>query len=379
MNTKNYTFKAALIFSLALLMNTSLWAQSPEKMSYQAVIRDSEDILITNAQVGMQISILQGSTNGTVVYSETQAPTTNTNGLVSIEIGGGTGFSTIDWASGIYFIKSETDPSGGTNYSITGTSQLLSVPYALHAKTAESITGAGGVINGNVAGDMLYWNGTEWAIVVAGNEGDILTFLNNKPTWSGGSGIGTVQNPTTGAIWMDRNLGASQVATSSADTQSYGDLYQWGRGADGHENRTSETTTTRSNSDNPGHGNFILNPVPPSDWRNPGNDNLWQGGDGINNPCPDGFRIPTVVEWEAELLSWESENSVGAFGSPLKLPVAGLRHHDNGALNMVGSGGFYWTSTTFGDQVRTFGFSDGSAYAGADRRGFGFSVRCIKD
>jgi hypothetical protein len=126
----------------ALLMTASVFAQTPEKMSYQAIVRDASNKLLTSKAVGMQISILQGSTTGTSVYVETQTPTTNTNGLVSIEIGNGTAmsgtFSGIDWVNGPYFIKTETDPNGGTNYTISGTSQLLSVPYALHAKTADS-------------------------------------------------------------------------------------------------------------------------------------------------------------------------------------------------------------------------------------------------
>ncbi len=121
-----------------VLLTTSVFAQTPEKMSYQAVIRNSSDQLVTNQQVGIQISILQGSASGMVVYTEAQTPTTNANGLVSIEIGGGAGFSSIDWSNDIYFIKTETDPTGGTSYTITGTSQLLSVPYALHAKTVAS-------------------------------------------------------------------------------------------------------------------------------------------------------------------------------------------------------------------------------------------------
>ncbi len=124
----------------AIIITATLWAQSPEKMSYQAIIRNSSNALVTNSTVGMKISILQGTAGGTAVYTETQTPTTNANGLVSIEIGGGTGFDVINWASGPYFIKTETDPSGGTNYTITGTSQLLSVPYALHAKRAENVT-----------------------------------------------------------------------------------------------------------------------------------------------------------------------------------------------------------------------------------------------
>jgi hypothetical protein len=119
-------------------------AQPPEKMSYQAVIRDAGNHLVTT-QIGMRISILQGSSGGTAVYVETQTPTPNANGLVSVEIGGGSvvsgTFAGIDWSDGPYFIMTETDidPAGGlTGYSITGTSQLLSVPFALYTKTVES-------------------------------------------------------------------------------------------------------------------------------------------------------------------------------------------------------------------------------------------------
>ena len=132
---------------VAVLLTASVFAQTPEKMSYQAVIRNSSDQLVTNQGIGMQISILQGSATGTAVYVETHNTTTNANGLVTVEIGNGTvisgDFATINWASDVYFIQTETDPTtaGGTTYTITGTSQLLSVAYALHSKTAETITG----------------------------------------------------------------------------------------------------------------------------------------------------------------------------------------------------------------------------------------------
>ena len=128
-----------------VLLTVSAFAQAPEKMSYQAVIRDASNVLVANQLVGMQLSILQGSATGTAVYIETQTPTTNINGLVSLEIGTGSvvsgSFSIIDWSAGPYFLKTETAPTGGTIYTITGTSQLLSVPYALHANTADSIIG----------------------------------------------------------------------------------------------------------------------------------------------------------------------------------------------------------------------------------------------
>ncbi len=134
--------KHILSIIASLILTLTVFAQAPEKMSYQAVVRDASNNLVSSAEVGMQISILQGSASGSAVYVETQTPTSNANGLVSIEIGGGTvvsgNFANVDWANGPYFIKTETDPAGGTNYTITGTSQLLSVPYALYAKTSGS-------------------------------------------------------------------------------------------------------------------------------------------------------------------------------------------------------------------------------------------------
>ena len=143
--------RIVLIITLAnLLISSSILAQSPDKMSYQAVIRKQNNNLVTNKTIGMRISILQGTVSGTAVYVETHSPTTNDNGLVTLEIGSGTVvsgiFDTIDWANGPYFIKTETDPAGGTNYTITGTSQLLSVPYSLYAKTSgSSIPGPQGI------------------------------------------------------------------------------------------------------------------------------------------------------------------------------------------------------------------------------------------
>lgn len=126
--------------TLVFLITASVYSQSPDKISYQAVIRNSTNKLVANTAVGMRISILQTTATGSAVYVETQKPTTNLNGLASLEIGSGTvvsgTFASIDWSKGPYFIKTETDPNGGTSYTISGISQLLSVPYALYAKTA---------------------------------------------------------------------------------------------------------------------------------------------------------------------------------------------------------------------------------------------------
>jgi uncharacterized protein (TIGR02145 family) len=188
-----------------------------------------------------------------------------------------------------------------------------------------------------------------------------------------------VTNPATGRVWMDRNLGASRAATSSTDDQAYGDLYQWGRATDGHQKRTSSTTTTLSSGDQPGHGSFIVAPNTPNDWRNPQNDNLWQGVNGINNPCPVGYRLPTEAEWDAERASWSSSNTSGAFASPLKLPLAGYRHRGSGLFVDVSSGGYYWSGSESGTGARVLYFSSSDAGMFSLFRAYGFSARCLRD
>jgi hypothetical protein len=211
---------------------------------------------------------------------------------------------------------------------------------------------------------------------------------------SGGSGVypdGTVHctgtptevvdvtNPTTGKTWMDRNLGASQVATSSTDADAYGDLYQWGRGADGHQCRNSSTTSTLSSTDEPGHGDFITYGSSPWDWRSSQNDNLWQGENGTNNPCPSGYRLPTSAELDAEHDSWSSGNATGAFASPLKLPLAGGRDNGSGSLNAAVSFGGCWSSTVVGGYADYLLFLNSHADSDYHYRAYGRSVRCLKD
>ncbi len=673
---KSFTLLFLLLISPGVFI--PLLGQSPEKFSYQAVIRDNVNQLVINQSIGIQISILQGSATGTAVYVETHTPVSNDNGLITLEVGGGSvvsgSFSAIDWASGPYFIKTEADPTGGTGYTITGVSQLISVPYALHAGSADTVTGpltetdpvfgastaagitgadtatwnakldtetdpvfgawdrstgititesqvtdlqnylltesdpafnasvaagitgadtaswnakldtetdpvfgtwdrstgititesqvtdlqnylltesdpafnasvAAGITSsdtaswnqkldhytetqqlsdvlllgnnanatqiknladptddqdavtkiyvdnkampsGTAAGEMLFWDGAQWIPVNPGTHGQTLTFCNGVPTWgpcptapgqpspingptdpcenetgliynvtqeagvtntwtvptgwsitagqgtheitvTAGTDSGNIEvvpsnihgagpaqtlavttqvciptgtyppgyvhcdtanptavvdvtNPITGKTWMDRNLGAVQVATGSTDSLAYGDLYQWGRFADGHQCRNSATTTTLSTTDQPGHGDFIIGMGNPWDWRSPQNDNLWQGVNGVNNPCPIGYRMPTEAELNAERLNWISNDAAGAFASPLKLTMAGFRYASYGSLGFVGSRGRYWSSTISGPPSLGLYFTSTNADMNNYYRAHGFSVRCLK-
>ncbi|SMD33165.1 hypothetical protein SAMN04488029_1530 [Reichenbachiella faecimaris] len=137
---KILTIVLTMLFIVSLLIIQQLQAQAPSKMSYQAVVRDASGTLVIDQEIGMRISILEGSSSGTAVYVETHNPTSNSNGLISIEIGDGSvvsgTFSDIDWSTEAFFIQTEIDPLGGSSYTITGTSQLMSVPYALYAEKA---------------------------------------------------------------------------------------------------------------------------------------------------------------------------------------------------------------------------------------------------
>ena len=205
-----------------------------------------------------------------------------------------------------------------------------------------------------------------------------------------------VTNPATGKTWMDRNLGANRAAISSTDAESYGSLFQWGRFADGHQcvNRyagdgvtTSSTTPTVSTSATPGHGNFIANLN--AQWQMPVLNDLWQGVNGTNNPCPAGYRLPTEAELESERLSWQqapinsTNDIVGGFASPLKFTMGGRRNNSNGGLSSVGSYGAYWSSTALAwEEISldlTIGITFPASVEWSHNRSMAVSVRCIKN
>jgi len=200
---------------------------------------------------------------------------------------------------------------------------------------------------------------------------------------AGGLTYGTVLGPD-GKCWLDRNLGATQVATSAADVNAYGYYYQWGRPTDGHQIENSGTTAVNADSDIPGHANFITEDTSPYDWRVPQSPNeatLWAGaGGGSNNPCPAGWHVPTSAEWVTVAGYFSPQTSVGAFNSTLKLPLAGIRGRASASLNYRGSNGYYWSGSPSGTNAANLYFNSSAVNpANTNNRANGFSVRCVKD
>ena len=189
----------------------------------------------------------------------------------------------------------------------------------------------------------------------------------------------TVTSPYTGRVWLDRNLGASQVCTSFDDPLCYGDYYQWGRDHDGHQESNSSTTATLA-VNNIGHGDFIISG---DDWTSSdSNGSLraanWSNADG-SSVCPTGFRVPTVAELKAETLDNGVSNRATAFANFLKLPSAGLRDKTLGDMIFEGDRGALWASSVDGSDSFSVYSSIVSAGSNAINRANGRSVRCIKN
>lgn len=216
---------------------------------------------------------------------------------------------------------------------------------------------------------------------------ETVTFTYNGATVT----YGTITSSTTQRKWLDRNLGALRLAQSVTDFQAYGDLFQWGRGDDGHQviDRTDGTDNAigrngitslvepyeTSNDDIPETNRFIINAeFAVRDWRVPQNPNLWQGVNGINNPCPSGWRIPTLAEWNAEGLGSDAFER-------LKMTYAGRRNFEAGVFMGTSESGLYWTSDVNSNNGRSWYVAiESSGYSSYHNvRATGSSCRCIKN
>ncbi|RLD37259.1 MAG: hypothetical protein DRI89_15345 [Bacteroidetes bacterium] len=212
--------------------------------------------------------------------------------------------------------------------------------------------------------------------------GNTWTDLNRKKTSAiicgvstidfGGITYNTVMH--NGRCWLDRNIGATQVATAINDSQGFGYYFQWGRADDGHQHPANGTTSTVANTSTPGHSSFILPSSPPYDWQDPQHVDLWGIHEYKNNPCPEGWKVPNIIEWNEAFSTWN--NSTDAFDSPLKLPEGGHRSYIDGSF--ATNSAAYWTSSTNGSGSKMVFFDNASVGNYKKYRARGFPIRCIE-
>ena len=361
--------KKIILLIGVLFLTVSTFAQSPEKMSYQSLIRNSADVVLSNEVVNMKISILQSSADGVILYEETQTTQTNINGLVSIEIGSGLAdsfsFSSIDWSLDTsYYIKIETDIDDDLSYDISTVSQLLSVPYALYAKTSGSSTpgpqGADGIkgdtgVQGltgaaGPTGDQGIQGatGSVGAAGADGNDGDNGAQGVQGPTGSAGANGTDGTNGETGAAGADGSNGSDGAKgdTGSAgadgsngsdgakgDTGSAGvdgsDGAKGDTGSAGSDGAKGDTGSVGADGSNGAKGDIGETGPAGSNGTNgtagatgpagaDGNDGAIgaDGNDGTTGSTPDGTQVGQMNYWNG--IIWKTINP-GTSGAVLQL------------------------------------------------------------
>jgi len=276
--------------------------------------------------------------------------------------------------------------------NIDAFNSFLKLPSAgVHSRTGAMLSeGSVGYVSlASVSGlysHYIYFSAGTTSLINGGwrSYGRTVRCIKGKTHKHNGTSYGEVISPYTGKVWLDRNLGAKRVCTSRDDTECYGDYYQWGRNADGHEKSTSSSTSSRAgNVTNVGHGNFITNGTAPYDWASAdvagaGRTANWSVTNG-SSVCPAGFRVPTLAELRVETLDNGVTNRDTAFVNFLKFPSAGYRNYYSGALNVQGSWGYVWTSSVNGSYSHYVGFGSSNAYTFGNGRAYGFTVRCLRD
>jgi uncharacterized protein (TIGR02145 family) len=356
--------KKSILF-LVLLQSLLIFAQAPQKMTYQSVVRNSANVLLANQAVGVRISILEG-TPAAAVYSETHTVTTNANGLFTLEAGGGTPaqgvFADIAWGNGAHYIKSEIDPAGGTNYYLSATKELLSVPYALNGITtaqADAITAQATTITAMQA-QIVAMQAQITFLLPTGTQ--VWTTKNlDVATYSDGTIIPQVTNPTQ---WANLTTGAWCYYNNDADTgATFGRLYNWYAVA-GIWDEASKTDANQR-----------------------------------KKLAPTGYHVPSDAEWTTLTTYLEGDNVAGGkmkatgtalWNSPNQdatnssgfagLP-GGFRNYI-GTFNNIGSLGYWWSSSedyTADAWFRFLNYNYGSAYRNDASKDYGFSVRCLRD
>jgi len=335
--------KLTFSFFIVLLVTANIFAQAPQAINYQAVVRDTNGTVISSQNIGLRISIISDSIAGTVVYAETHNATTNSLGLVNIAIGTGQvesgDFLSINWGSSSYFIKTEADVTGGSNYVLMGISQLLSVPYALHSSSL-SLTDENGnnyTVTVDTLGNLVANIITVWTC------GDAVTDPRDGHIYN------TVQIGSQ--CWMAENLAyLPSVSPSSAgsETSPYYYVYDY-QGTDVSAAKATSNYQTYGvlyNWTAAMNGEASSNSVP----------------SGVQGACPAGWHLPSDAEWtvltdhlggtsvaggkmkETGTIHWYSPNTGATNSSGFTAFPAGGRYY-NGSFYNLRFIALFWSST----------------------------------
>ncbi len=359
------------------------------------VVRDASGQLVKESPVGVRISILQGSAQGSAVYVETHTSQSNVNGMLSFDVGEGlpvsNTFAGIDWTNGPFFLQIETDPSGGTSYTISASNEILSVPYALHAVTADSITGTLNETDpkvpvGTSQGEMQFWNGTSWISLAPGINGQVLTMVNGVPSWIDTNKFGHFTDSRDGKtyrtieindqIWMADNL-AWLPEVSPSTNNSFEDPYCYVYDYEGANISDAKTTFNYQT-----YGVLYNWPA-------------------AMNACPSGWSLPSSEEWESlftylggsliaggkikTVATWETPNSGATNESGFSaLPAGTCFYYGHESFDNLGSMAGWWSSTQMlaGGGAAMCYFANYNSPEMTPRHdlvNIGLSVRCIKD
>jgi uncharacterized protein (TIGR02145 family) len=395
-SNQQFTMKSTLkllVTIIAFLIQLVAFAQAPDKFSYQAVIRNTANELISNQQVGVKISILQGSETGTIVYSETHTPTTNVNGLISLQVGNGNIISgdlnSINWSNGPYFIQTETDPNGGSAYSIMNLTQMMSVPYALYAAKSPDQQ----QLEVSITGDTLFLQNGGFVIIPrisAANNGVGQTGSSNHACGAtnvhDASKYYGVMADQQGNVYKTITIGEQEWMAENLRTSIY---------------RNGEPINFEGNSSlwNLNIGSWCFFENDPQYNCPYGKLYNWLVVADPRKVCPIGWHIPSNFEWEilTEFLGgdsiaggkmkaigsqyWNSPNTAATNESGFAALPGALRF-ESGSFDSLRVRGYYWTSneTSLSDAlIRKMYFQDGSSDDASLPKKTGASLRCIKD
>lgn len=423
-NIKHILFRTFSLTFLILVQST-VFGQSPPVFSYQAILRDDSGQIIAAESVTLQIDILRNSSEGEMVFSETHHTETNDFGLVVLEIGSVESLEGIDWADHPHFI------SISVNGMLMGTQQLLSVPFALHATTSsDTFSGDYGdltnapdldnfvMLSDPETGDMFYYNGNNWVALPVGEEGQVLTIVEGLPQWAdlpaGGEDEDTVTDidgnvyPTviigerewmagnlrtstfsdgtpiagnlTNSQWQANTTGAwavyphdniAGIDSEEEMLEAYGALYNW-FAVNNPSGLCPEGWHVASDDDWTQLTNYLINNY---DWIEHGNAaNVLKSCRQVNSPLGGECETDLHPRWNAHGTHYGTDE-FGFAGLP------GGSRQTGGSYSLMGGTGYWWTSTEFSTLTvfyRDLDAAYGSVLRASTNRERGFAIRCVK-